>query len=90
VLDGMIQELQPEYKEALVLRDIHGFSYEEVSVITGSNLGTVKSRISRARTIMKERIILYQEQSPGFFRLTHTEKDSLGAGKAKGGGPHEG
>ncbi|MDR0468599.1 MAG: sigma-70 family RNA polymerase sigma factor [Peptococcaceae bacterium] len=90
VLDGMIQGLQPEYKEALILRDIQGFSYEEVAAITGSNLGTVKSRINRARTILKEEIMRYQEQSPGFFRLTQTEKEKTRAGKTRGGGPDEG
>ncbi|MCL1804825.1 MAG: sigma-70 family RNA polymerase sigma factor [Clostridiales bacterium] len=90
VLSGFIRELQPEYREALVLRDVQGFSYEEVAVITGSSLGTVKSRINRGRTSLKAMVLAYQEQNPGFFRLSQTRADKTGAGKAEGGEPHEG
>jgi RNA polymerase sigma-70 factor (ECF subfamily) len=90
VLERMIQELKPEYKEALILRDVQGFSYEETAVITGSSLGTVKSRINRARAQMKIKILEYQEQNPDFFRLNKAKTDRIPAGKAKGGGPHEG
>jgi len=85
VLGRMIEELKPEFKEALILRDIQGFSYEEAAVITGSNLGTVKSRINRARTQMKIKIMEYQEQNPEFFRLNQVKKDLSLAGKAEGG-----
>jgi RNA polymerase sigma-70 factor (ECF subfamily) len=73
LLGQMLQELKPEHKEVLILRDVQGFSYEEVAVITGHNLGTVKSRINRARVILKERILRFQEQNPGFFRLNQTK-----------------
>jgi len=89
VLGTMIQALKPENKEALILRDIQGFSYEEVAVITGSNLGTVKSRINRARVQMKTMIYAYQEQNPGFFRLNQAKEDKKAFGKAEGGEPHE-
>jgi RNA polymerase sigma-70 factor (ECF subfamily) len=86
VLGRMIQELKPEYKEALILRDVHGFSYEEVAEITGTNLGTVKSRINRGRALMKEKVLEYQEQNPEFFRLTQIKGNDTKAVKAKGGG----
>ena len=85
ILGGMIQELKPEYKEALILRDVQGFSYEEVAVITGSNLGTVKSRINRGRTLIKAKVMAYQEQCPGFFRLNQVEQGETLAIRAKGG-----
>jgi RNA polymerase sigma-70 factor (ECF subfamily) len=90
ILGGMIQELKPEYKEALILRDVQGYSYEEVAAITGSSLGTVKSRINRGRAHMRTMVLAYQEQNPGFFRLNQIVKDKTLAGKAKGGEPHEG
>ena len=90
VLGGMILELQPEFREALILRDVQGFSYEEVAVITGSNIGTVKSRINRARSLMKVKILEYQEQNPEFFRLNQTKKDGAKAAEAEGGGSREG
>jgi RNA polymerase sigma-70 factor (ECF subfamily) len=90
VLGRMLQELKPEYKEALVLRDIQGFSYEEVAAITGSNLGTVKSRINRARTLMKEKVLRFQEQNPGFFRLNQAKGKKSEAGGTEGGASDEG
>jgi RNA polymerase sigma-70 factor (ECF subfamily) len=40
----------------LILRDIEGLNYEEISKIMNLNLGTVKSRLWRARNLLKERI----------------------------------
>jgi RNA polymerase sigma-70 factor (ECF subfamily) len=48
-------ELLPEdQRVALVLVDMQGYSYEEVASVTGANLGTVKSRINRARGRMRD------------------------------------
>jgi RNA polymerase sigma-70 factor (ECF subfamily) len=44
-----IARLPEEFREALVLREIEELSYEEIVEITGVPLGTVKSRINRAR-----------------------------------------
>lgn len=44
-----LEHLSPEFRAVLVLRDIEGLSYEEVAASTGANLGTVKSRLARAR-----------------------------------------
>jgi RNA polymerase sigma-70 factor (ECF subfamily) len=56
----MIQEaidaLPAEQKEVVTLRDIEGFSYEEVAEITGFNLGTVKSRLARARQDLRKKL----------------------------------
>jgi RNA polymerase sigma-70 factor (ECF subfamily) len=40
----------------LVLRDIQGFSYEDIADVTGLNLGTVKSRLARARTDLRTKL----------------------------------
>lgn len=49
-----LQELPEEQRVVLVLSDIQGFAYEEIAQITASNLGTVKSRLSRGRARLRE------------------------------------
>lgn len=44
-----VDRLSPDFKAVLVLRDLQDLSYEEVSETLGINLGTVKSRLARAR-----------------------------------------
>jgi RNA polymerase sigma-70 factor (ECF subfamily) len=48
-LQEALSRLSPEHREAIVLRCIEDMSYEEIAEATGANLGTVKSRINRAR-----------------------------------------
>jgi RNA polymerase sigma-70 factor (ECF subfamily) len=48
--------LRDTYREAIVLCDIEGLSYEETAATLGINLGTVKSRISRGRQELRERL----------------------------------
>jgi RNA polymerase sigma-70 factor (ECF subfamily) len=49
-----LEKINPDHKEIIILRDIRGFSYEEISEILECSMGTVKSRISRARNKLKE------------------------------------
>ncbi|HSQ59900.1 MAG TPA: sigma-70 family RNA polymerase sigma factor [Acidobacteriota bacterium] len=51
-----LRKLPPRYREAVVLRDIEGLSYEEVGQILRIPGGTVRSRINRARLMLKERL----------------------------------
>jgi RNA polymerase sigma-70 factor (ECF subfamily) len=44
-----IAQLEPDFREALILRDVEDLSYEEIAAVTGLPDGTVKSRIHRAR-----------------------------------------
>ena len=48
--------MDPDFREILVLRDIEDLSYEELSEITGLPDGTVKSRLHRARAMLKAAI----------------------------------
>lgn len=52
-----LMELNLDQRAIIILRDIQGFSYEEISGILGISIGTVKSRISRTRKILKEKLI---------------------------------
>jgi RNA polymerase sigma factor (sigma-70 family) len=49
-----LKSLSPEYRAAVVLCDIEGFSYEEIAVTLGVKLGTVRSRIHRGRAQLRE------------------------------------
>lgn len=53
IVASAIGMLSPDHKAVLVLRDIQGFSYDEIARIVGCSEGTVKSRISRARAQLK-------------------------------------
>ncbi|MCC5911761.1 MAG: sigma-70 family RNA polymerase sigma factor [Clostridiaceae bacterium] len=48
-----INQLKDEHRTIIILRDIQGFSYEEIAEILDISTGTVKSRISRARRSLK-------------------------------------
>ena len=49
-----LADLPPEYRAAVVLSDIEGLSYEEIALTLGIKLGTVRSRLSRARARLRE------------------------------------
>jgi RNA polymerase sigma-70 factor (ECF subfamily) len=48
-LRGALAQLSPEFREAIVLRELEEMSYKEIATVTGVPMGTVMSRISRAR-----------------------------------------
>lgn len=58
-----LAELQEEYRTALVLKEMEGLKYEEIAELVGCPIGTVRSRIHRARSELREklRILLKQE-----------------------------
>lgn len=53
-VQGCIDSLDNEFRDVIVLRDIQGFSYEEISDIMKIAEGTVKSRLFRAREALKD------------------------------------
>jgi RNA polymerase sigma-70 factor, ECF subfamily len=56
IVERTVEELPEHHKLVFRLRELEGKSYEEIAEITGVNLGTVKSRLHRARTSFAERI----------------------------------
>jgi RNA polymerase sigma-70 factor, ECF subfamily len=56
VLRAALQTLGRAYKETLILRDIEGFSYEEVAEALGISIGTVKSRLARGRSELRRKL----------------------------------
>jgi RNA polymerase sigma-70 factor, ECF subfamily len=53
-LQAVLVELPPEFREAVVLRDMEGLSYKEVAAVTGVPIGTVMSRLSRGRGLLRQ------------------------------------
>ncbi|MEO1209573.1 MAG: sigma factor-like helix-turn-helix DNA-binding protein, partial [Cyanobacteria bacterium J06638_20] len=47
------------FRTTIVLREIEGMAYEEIAEITGASLGTVKSRIARARQRLQQQLQAY-------------------------------
>lgn len=68
VIYKAIDSLAPDYRAAIILRDINGLSYEEIATVQSCSIGTVKSRINRGRKQLQEIISQYLEQTDGFSR----------------------
>ncbi|HTQ07735.1 MAG TPA: sigma-70 family RNA polymerase sigma factor [Polyangiaceae bacterium] len=56
VVQACIAELDPDFREVLVLRDVEDLTYEELCEVTGLPEGTVKSRLHRARGMLKSAV----------------------------------
>ena len=52
-MEQALRQVPEPFRVAIILRDIEGFSYEEVAAMQGVNLGTVKSRLVRGRACLK-------------------------------------
>ncbi len=74
ILLDCIDKLADEHREVTILRDINGFSYEEIAVIAGCSIGTVKSRISRARLRLREIYITDAKKNKGTNRSKASSK----------------
>lgn len=57
LVNAALQELPGDAREILLLRDLQGLSYEEVAEILEVPIGTVRSRLSRARGLLRERLL---------------------------------
>lgn len=57
MVEQALTQVPDEQRASLVLRDVEGFSYEEIAVITGVEVGTVKSRIHRARVAVRNHLV---------------------------------
>jgi len=75
--------LKPGYREVLVLHAVHGLRYEQIAAVCGCEVGTVKSRMNRARTVLKS--MLSGEDAPEVTRL-HGRRRGTGPGRRREAG----
>lgn len=68
-LQRCLNELPEEFRSVVVLVDVHGLDYSEASQAMGKPLGTVKSRLARARLRLKNCLQGFWELLPASFRL---------------------
>jgi len=57
----VLNTLSEEHRAVVIMRDIQGYSYEEIAHFLECSLGTVKSRLNRARSTLKDRLIERKE-----------------------------
>ncbi len=69
MIQGGIETLPPDQRITLVLADVQGFSYQEIAEATNVSLGTVKSRLARARGKLRDYLRSQGELLPARYRL---------------------
>jgi RNA polymerase sigma-70 factor, ECF subfamily len=85
-VDAELRRLPEPYRTTLILRDLEDMSYEEIAEVLQISLGTVKSRLTRGRQALKERLAPYVREVGGELGLGEpVEKESLRPRIARGG-----
>jgi len=72
-IQDCITALPESHRVIAVLSDVEGYPYQEIVEITGLPLGTVKSRLSRARTRLRDCLQAVQELLPAEYRLMNED-----------------
>lgn len=73
-LSRAIATLADDQRITVVLVDAEGLSYEEAAKAMGTNVGTVKSRLSRARSELRDYLVAHTELVPPLYRLKSGEE----------------
>jgi RNA polymerase sigma-70 factor (ECF subfamily) len=68
-IQDCLSALPDDQRVIAVLSDVEGYTYQEISAITGLPLGTVKSRLSRARSRLRDCLQAVRELLPAEYRL---------------------
>ncbi len=78
-VDAELRKVAEPYRTALILRDLEDMSYEEIAEILQISLGTVKSRITRGRQALKQRLAPYVREVGGELGLAPLEEENPAA-----------
>ncbi len=73
LLQQAIESLPEDQRMVLVLSDVQGLSYQEISDVVGVALGTVKSRLSRGRAKLRDYLLERGELLPARYRLRDSQ-----------------
>jgi RNA polymerase sigma-70 factor (ECF subfamily) len=71
-INGALKKLSYDFRAVIILCDIEGFSYKEIASIIGTPIGTVMSRLSRARRQLQNYLREYAERE-GFVKIKNSE-----------------
>ena len=87
-VDAELRQLPEPYRTTLILRDLEDMSYEEIAEVLQISLGTVKSRLTRGRQALKQRLAPYVREVSVELGLTAPEDDEPASLRAevRGGG----
>ncbi len=69
IIDQVIQQLPPKYREVFVLSALHKMSYQEISEVVNRSLASVKSDIHRARVAVRDQIKEYLGDNYGMSQM---------------------
>ena len=83
-VDAELRQVPEPYRTTLVLRDLEEMSYEEIAEVLQISLGTVKSRLTRGRQALKERLAPYVQEAGGELGMTKAEEKAA-FGEIRGG-----
>jgi len=76
LIQAGIEALPPDQRITLALSDVQGLNYQEIAEITDVSLGTVKSRLARARGKLRDYLRTHGELLPARYRLDYEGSDS--------------
>jgi RNA polymerase sigma-70 factor (ECF subfamily) len=77
-VEAGLAQIPQAFRAAVILRDVEGFAYDEIAEMLQVSIGTVKSRIVRGRTALKQQILEAEQQR------TERQGDAMQAGLAQG------
>ena len=72
-IQNCINGLSDDQRVVLVMSDVEGYGYQDIADVTGVQLGTVKSRLSRARRGVRQCLQAFQELLPSEYRLFNND-----------------
>jgi RNA polymerase sigma-70 factor, ECF subfamily len=73
-VEAGLRQVPEPYRTTVILRDLEDMSYEEIAEITEVSLGTVKSRLTRGREALRQRLITYVREAGSLLGLQAPER----------------